>query len=361
VRSGIDALTPSERRVSALAADGLANAEIAQALFVTVRTVEMHLSAAYRKLEISSRAALPQTLRSGTVAKQEGRPHPAGMTSTDKRAPIPIDADLTASASRMRWAGLSGRASGSADASRQPLVFLHGLTFDRHMWDPVLDALPDEQQAIAFDLPGHGGSPALDRHDLARVVDAVHEAVIAAGLERPIIVGHSISAAIAAIYAASYPAAGIVNVDGGVRPDPHLRFLQSIEPQLRAQFDTVWSTIFRPSMHIEQVPDEQRGLLRAGEHVEQALVLGYWADLLGSSADDLAARVETMMRRIRAARLPYLSISREPLPPEDEAWLRERLPWAELEVWPVGHHFPHLEKPEGFAGLVVAFAEGARV
>ena len=61
-RSGVDALTPSERRVALLAAEGLTNAEIAQALYVTVRTVEMHLSAAYRKLEVLSRASLPAAL-----------------------------------------------------------------------------------------------------------------------------------------------------------------------------------------------------------------------------------------------------------------------------------------------------------
>ena len=229
------------------------------------------------------------------------------------------------------------------------------------MWDPILDALPDGQQAIAFDLPGHGSSPSLDRHDLEHVVGAVHEAVLAAGLERPVLVGHSISGAIATIYAASYPASGVVNVDGGVRVEPHVRFVQSIEPQLREQFDTVWSTIFRPSMHVELVPGETRGLLRAGDEVEQELVLGYWADLLTHTPEQLADRVDTMMRRIGAARLPYLSISNEPLSPEDAAWLLERVPSAELAVWPVGHHFPHLENPEGFAALVAAFAEGVRV
>jgi DNA-binding CsgD family transcriptional regulator len=62
MRSGVDALTPSERRVGALAVDGLTNFEIAQSLFVTVRTVEMHLSAAYGKLGISSRTELENTL-----------------------------------------------------------------------------------------------------------------------------------------------------------------------------------------------------------------------------------------------------------------------------------------------------------
>jgi DNA-binding CsgD family transcriptional regulator len=58
-----DALTPSELRTSRMAADGLSNPAIAQALFVTRATVESHLHAAYRKLGISSRAALPQALR----------------------------------------------------------------------------------------------------------------------------------------------------------------------------------------------------------------------------------------------------------------------------------------------------------
>ncbi len=59
---GAGALTPSERRVADLAADGRSNREIAQELFVTPKTVEVHLSAAYRKLGITSRHALPGAL-----------------------------------------------------------------------------------------------------------------------------------------------------------------------------------------------------------------------------------------------------------------------------------------------------------
>jgi DNA-binding CsgD family transcriptional regulator len=62
VRSGAAALTPSERRVCRLAAEGLSNPEIAQTLFVTRATVESHLHAAYRKLEIASRRELKRAL-----------------------------------------------------------------------------------------------------------------------------------------------------------------------------------------------------------------------------------------------------------------------------------------------------------
>ena len=60
---GVESLTPSERRVAELAASGMTNRQIAQSLFVTVKTVEAHLSATYDKLDIGSRRQLPDALR----------------------------------------------------------------------------------------------------------------------------------------------------------------------------------------------------------------------------------------------------------------------------------------------------------
>jgi DNA-binding CsgD family transcriptional regulator len=61
-RQGARSLTASERRVADLAADGRSNKEIAQALYVTPKTVEVHLSNAYRKLSIRSRQQLAVAL-----------------------------------------------------------------------------------------------------------------------------------------------------------------------------------------------------------------------------------------------------------------------------------------------------------
>jgi DNA-binding CsgD family transcriptional regulator/tetratricopeptide (TPR) repeat protein len=60
--SGIDALTPSERRVAEMAADGRTNREIAQELFVTMATVETHLTRVYRKLDVAGRGDLAGAL-----------------------------------------------------------------------------------------------------------------------------------------------------------------------------------------------------------------------------------------------------------------------------------------------------------
>ncbi|GAA4679013.1 hypothetical protein GCM10023347_36900 [Streptomyces chumphonensis] len=56
-------LSASERRVAALAAHGYTNREIASRLYVTVSTVEQHLTRVYRKLDISRRQELPLDLR----------------------------------------------------------------------------------------------------------------------------------------------------------------------------------------------------------------------------------------------------------------------------------------------------------
>ena len=63
--SGIEALTPSERRVAALAAEGRTNREIAQELFVTLATVETHLTRTYRKLDVAGRDGLAARLAEG--------------------------------------------------------------------------------------------------------------------------------------------------------------------------------------------------------------------------------------------------------------------------------------------------------
>jgi DNA-binding CsgD family transcriptional regulator len=60
--TGAESLTPSERRVCRLAAEGLKNTDIAQALFVSLKTVETHLRSSYRKLDIASRGELPQAV-----------------------------------------------------------------------------------------------------------------------------------------------------------------------------------------------------------------------------------------------------------------------------------------------------------
>jgi len=76
--------------------------------------------------------------------------------------------------------------------SGPPLVLIHALGTDRHMWDPVLDRLAAERDVIAVDMPGFGESALRDPaapHDLAR---AIHAHALALGLDRPHVAGNSL-------------------------------------------------------------------------------------------------------------------------------------------------------------------------
>ena len=70
VLTGLESLTASERRVAELAREGLTNREIAQTLFVTVRTVEGHLTSVFRKLDLASRDELADALQAPLLEAQ---------------------------------------------------------------------------------------------------------------------------------------------------------------------------------------------------------------------------------------------------------------------------------------------------
>ena len=261
-------------------------------------------------------------------------------------------------ASRVRWGGLAGRQHGEGSNGRPSFVLLHGLTFDRRMWDPVLEELPESHRAVAFDLPGHGGSPMLATKGLAAVVEAIHDAVNAAGLEKPIMVGHSIGGPLAAIYASQYPAAAVVSVEAPIRLEPFADMLRTIGPQLRGDgFKRVWSGL-QMSWRMDLLPPARRALLRAGEEPSQEIVLGYQWDLLERPLDEVVRWRDAGLATLREAGTPYVALQANAVDPIDRAFLRERLPQAELLVWPVEHHFPHLADPVRFASLLAGLAAG---
>jgi DNA-binding CsgD family transcriptional regulator len=61
-RTGVEALTPTERRIAQLAVQDRTNPQIAHDLYVTTKTVEWHLANVFRKLDVSSRRQLPTLL-----------------------------------------------------------------------------------------------------------------------------------------------------------------------------------------------------------------------------------------------------------------------------------------------------------
>jgi len=229
---------------------------------------------------------------------------------------------------------LEGRADG-----RPPLVLLHGPAFDRSMWQPALAELcvaDPGRQALALDLPGHGGSPPLRGYDIESVLAAVHEAVSWTRLDAPVVVGHAMAAVIATVYAARYPARGVVNVNQWLRTEP-------------------------PAAPGTWVADEIRG---GGFAADRRLPAGSWhptclPDGPGWPPDAPAVDIQAELARIGAAETDYLFIAGHEVEPAYRRWLRQLVPQASIEVFPGTGHLPQLERPQRFAACLAAM-EGRR-
>ena len=242
---------------------------------------------------------------------------------------------MTPPAVRVRWAGLSGRPHGDAGAAGRPIVLLHGLTFDHRMWGPVLDALPDDQQAIAFDLPGHGASCSLHARGLAAVAEAIHEAVEEAGLESPVVVGHSIGGPLAAIYASTYGASAVVSIEAPLRVEAFAEAIRTAGPSFSGDlFAETWSR-FRESWQMKLLPSRDQALLRESERPSRELVLAYQADLLERPLAEVVAWRDAGLDVLRVTGTPFVALQANPVEPAERRWLEERLPQAEILVWPV--------------------------
>src|SRR4051794_29769780 len=194
---------------------------------------------------------------------------------------------LSAMTSRSRAGSLVCECSGEG----VPVVFLHGLTFDRRSWRPIVDRLGGRVLSIALDLPGHGESsgPGLGFERLAALVRARLDEL---GVERPVVVGHSMSGGLAMAYAAQHPVRGAVNVDGPLHVRPIASVVHRLEPALRGDaFAETFGDVFQSSMGLERLRPDVRELVLAGQRIRQDLVMGYWAEILELEPDELQARV----------------------------------------------------------------------
>jgi pimeloyl-ACP methyl ester carboxylesterase len=259
------------------------------------------------------------------------------------------------------YAGLAATERPGTDPGAPAFVLLHGLTFDRRMWEPTLAELPARHRAIALDLPGHGGSRPFAARGLAAVVDDLRSAVDAAAVDAPIVVGHSIGGPIASMYASAHPTAGVASIEAPIRLEPFAEMLRALAPQLTGPgFGAAWSQI-DASMRVDRVPAEHRHLLRRPEGSMQDLFLRYQADLLEQPLADIVRWRDEGMAAAAAGGAPYLCLLAKEPPAADVAWLVERVPQAEVVVWPVAHHFPHLARPALFAGLLAELARRGAV
>ena len=234
-----------------------------------------------------------------------------------------------------------------------PVILLHGLTFDRATWAPIIARLGNGVRTVAIDLPGHGDSHS-DARSLWAVAALVHDLAVELEVERPIVVGHSMSAAIASIYAASHPALGVVNIDQPMDVRPFAQVARRLEPALRGPRFVEAFQPFQRSMGLDQVPEQLRLRVLAGQRIRPELVLGYWEEVMRTDPQEMQERIDEMARGIACPCLAVFGRGLEESEREDTTAL---IPAVQIEEWPGAGHFVHLTELERFSERLRRFIE----
>jgi pimeloyl-ACP methyl ester carboxylesterase len=234
-----------------------------------------------------------------------------------------------------------------------PVILLHGLTFNRTTWAPIIEQLGNGVRTVAIDLPGHGDSLGGPR-SLWEVAALVHDLADVLGIERPIVVGHSMSSGIASIYAASYPALGVVSIDQSTDIRPFAQLMQRMEPTLRGPGFTEAFQPFQQSMGLDRLPEAMRSRVLAAQRLRQDIVLGYWEEMLRTDPQQIQARVDDEARRIAC---PYLAVFGRTLERPEREHMKALLSSVQIEEWPGSGHFVHLAELERFGDRLRKFIE----
>jgi 3-oxoadipate enol-lactonase len=93
----------------------------------------------------------------------------------------------------------------AGEPNETPLVFLHGIGGAARAWRGQIAAFGDRHYALAWDMPGYGGSAPLSSVSIATLADALQDFLQAIGGPRPILVGHSIGGMIVQQWLTQHP------------------------------------------------------------------------------------------------------------------------------------------------------------
>jgi len=237
----------------------------------------------------------------------------------------------------------------------RPLLLVHGLGDERSLWSPLVERFAQHFRCVSLDLRGHGqstGAVDFDPFGLHRDLDAV---ISDAGLERPVLIGHSLGGFVATTYAGAHAAKvrAVVNVD---QPLALATLGEAVSAHVAALHAGKVSETLMFVLSLLGLGPADDTLTARLEQTRAALpkevVLGVWGPFLGGDLSPVLARVDALLAQLVA---PYLCLLGRDVDPAYAHWLAARLPDATLEGWTGLGHFLHLVAPDRFVARVREF------
>ncbi|WP_210349455.1 alpha/beta fold hydrolase [Bradyrhizobium agreste] len=93
----------------------------------------------------------------------------------------------------------------AGDPGAIPLIFLHGIGGAARAWRRQLATFGDRFRAIAWDMPGYGGSAPLASVSIDALAEALQQFIAQLGVSRPVLIGHSIGGMIVQKWLVQFP------------------------------------------------------------------------------------------------------------------------------------------------------------
>jgi pimeloyl-ACP methyl ester carboxylesterase len=233
-------------------------------------------------------------------------------------------------------------------AANKTLVFIHGSGGDHTIWIHQYTQLKKYFNIAALDLPGHGRSEGAGEQDVAVYVEWVRQILEVLAIEKPVLIGHSLGAAISLSYALAYgdKLAGIVPVGGGATMPVNQAILDGLKTDpaaviaMTAKFSIAKSNRDRLS----------NILVKSMSSVNPDVLYG---DFLSCHKLDVTAAIS----RIRVPALLICGDEDKMTPPAMSRYLEENIPGAQLALIKNAGHFTMLENVEEFNRTLKAFVE----
>jgi pimeloyl-ACP methyl ester carboxylesterase len=232
-----------------------------------------------------------------------------------------------------------------------PIVFVHGLTFDRASWEPITRLLDSDFRCITVDLPDHGESPG-PVGTVEETAELVHGTLDGLGIATPVFVAHSMGAVVALVYSTRHPVRGMVNVDQSFVIAPFAQLLAQLEPMLRGPAFAQAFEPFRDSIGVDRLPEPLRSRISERQRIDQDLVLACWDDVFTQGGEVLQQRTDAALDDLR---VPYLHVAGSEFSGADRGYLAQHVPQALIEEWPGNGHMVHLMQPDRFASRLREF------
>ncbi len=230
---------------------------------------------------------------------------------------------------------------------KQSLVFIHGSGGNSSAWSHQCAKLHKLFNIAAVDLPGHGKSGGHGKQDISEYVLDVKEILSVLKLEHPILIGHSLGAAIALDFAAKYPQAisGVAATGGGltlpVNPD--------ILDGFRKQPDFVLDMICKFSLAKENRPKFYDALRASLGQANVDVVSG---DMLACSKFNLTGELQ----KIIAPVLVICGTEDKMTPPASSEQIATGIAGTKLVLIEGAGHMVMMEKPSAFNDALRDFA-----